>query len=131
MIDYTNDEELRAFFQKNAETFDCVYDAATNSGGGEDYWQKSFGLLRTDQNDKRVGHFTALNGKPSKWARIALGWEKVNENLIKMETNAADLKMIVSLLNRTGARSFTNNIVSFDDQGLSEAFKLLKSRSKG
>lgn len=127
MIDYTKGSELESFFEANAGKFDCVYDAATSSGGGEDYWDKSIALLKRDSDTKLLGHFTALNGSGSKWSRFFLGQEKNNESLILMDPNTADLEQVVSLLNRTGARPLTN-VIPFDKKGVEEAFKLLKSR---
>ena len=45
VVDYTNQGELDSFFRDNEGKFDCVYDAATSSGDGEDYWDKSIALL--------------------------------------------------------------------------------------
>ena len=44
-----------------------------------------------------------------------------------MNSNTADLELVVELLDRIGARPLTN-IMTFDDEGLQEAFELLKSR---
>ena len=126
VIDYQNESELASFFDNNKGKFDCVYDAATNSGGGEDYWEKSVVLLKED-----VGQFTALNGPGAKWMRAFLGKEKEHESIIMMNPNTADLEQIVELLDRTGDRPPTN-VMSFDEEGLEKAFTLLKSRrSKG
>jgi NADPH:quinone reductase-like Zn-dependent oxidoreductase len=130
IVDYTDANQLETFFRENAGKFDFVFDAATNSGGGEDYWDKSISLLkRRDDNDKNsiVGKFAALNGPASKWTRSLLGFEKSHESLFFMKSNTADLEQIVSLLNRTKSRPLTN-VMTFDEKGLEEAFKLLKSR---
>eukprot|EP00979_Chaetoceros_neogracilis_P003707 scaffold656_cov271-Chaetoceros_neogracile.AAC.17 len=128
VVDYTKGSELELFFKENAGKFDCVYDAATGSGGGEDYWDKSLALLKRDDDDsKLVGHFTALNGSKSKWLRNILGKEKPNESLIMMNANTADLELVVLLLRKNGARPLTN-VMPFDEKGVEDAFKLLKSR---
>ncbi len=123
VVDYTNKEQLEQFFQDNAGVIDCVYDAATNSGGGEDYWDKSIPLLKKDGE----GKFTALNGPPSKWTRRLSGREKENESLIMMNSNTADLELIVRLMDKIKAKPLVN-VMPFTEDGFHEAFKLLKSR---
>merc|ERR1712232_937933 len=126
VVNYADENELQSFFEENHGKFDCVFDAATSSGGGENYWDKSLVLLKDD-----VGHFTALNGPAYKFARAFLGKQKPRESIIMMDANTSDLEQIVELMDRTGARPLTN-IMAFDGEGLENAFKLLKSRrSKG
>ena len=69
----------------------------------------------------------ALNGAPSKWGRLVAGKEKNHQSLLVMKGNTADLELVISLLDRTGARPLTN-IMPFSDDGLQEAFRQLKSR---
>mmetsp|Transcript_9824 Transcript_9824/g.14464 ORF Transcript_9824/g.14464 Transcript_9824/m.14464 type:complete len:361 (-) Transcript_9824:482-1564(-) len=123
VVDYTNEKELTAFFQENVGKFDCVFDAATNSGGGEDYWKKSLPLLK-DGND---GQYTSLNGSASKWTRAFWGKQKPRETLIICDQNTADLELIVEMLDKSGDRPLTQ-IMPFTEEGFEEAFQLLKSR---
>jgi len=123
VLDYTNTEELASFFRDNVGKFDCVLDAATSSGKGEDYCNKS--TLKLLKND--VGEYTALNGSPSNWARRFMNKEKKNQNIILCEANTADLAFILKLLNKTKARPLTN-IMPFSEEGLADAFKQLKGR---
>jgi NADPH:quinone reductase-like Zn-dependent oxidoreductase len=133
VVDYANKSELESFFSENQGKFDCVYDAATQSGGGEDYWKKSIGLLRRDDghnnnnNNQIVGEYTALNGSPTKWIRALVGAQKDHETIIMKESNASDLKLVAQLMDRIGAKPFTK-VMTFDEEGLREAFELLKSR---
>jgi len=129
VVDYANASELESFFTENQGKFDCVYDAATQSGGGEDYWKKSLGLLRRDdKNEKKiVGEYTALNGSPTKWIRAMCGKQKDHETIIMKESNASDLETVARLMDRIGAKPLTK-VVAFDEEGLKEAFDLLKSR---
>ncbi len=128
VVDYSNASELESFFFENSGKFDGVYDAATNSGGGEDYWNKSLDLLKRDQDDQTVvGQYTALNGPASKWIRALIGREFENESIIMTDSNTADLELITQLLDKISARPLTN-VVPFDEKGLQDAFKLLKSR---
>lgn len=122
VVNYDVPDELNDFFQRNKGQFDCVYDAATGSGGNEDYWNQSIPLLKP-----KVGQFVALNGPPGKWTRALLGWQKKNESIILCRGNTADLEYVVNLLNRTGARPMVN-VYDFSEDGLADAFKALKSR---
>jgi len=122
VVNYDVSDELNDFFQQNKGQFDCVYDAATGTGGNEDYWKQSIPLLKP-----KVGQFVALNGPPGKWTRALLGWQKKNESIILCRSNTADLESIVYLLNRTGARPIVNSYTLSED-GLANAFQALKSR---
>lgn len=74
--------DISTFFESEGDKFDCVYDACTNSGAGEDYKDKvifacllgfcvlilvimfqSIALLKTD------GQYVAINGSASMWLR--------------------------------------------------------------
>ena len=58
VVDYTKGDVVEHFTrQEEGETkkFDIVYDSATNSGGGEDYREKSLKLLK--QDDPNHGKF--------------------------------------------------------------------------
>jgi len=127
VVNYANASELESFFAENKGNFDCVVDTATNSGGGENYWELSIDLLRRDAQGQIVGEYTALNGAASKLLRLAVGRQNEHETLIMMKINGPDLERVVQLMDRTGARPVTN-IMTFDKEGLQEGFKLLKSR---
>ena len=53
VVDYTKGDVVDHFNRQDAEMekFDIVYDSATNSGGGEDYREKSLSLLRQDESN--------------------------------------------------------------------------------
>ena len=129
VVSYSNDTELQSFFDKNSGTFDCVYDAATNSGGGEDYWSMSQKLLKKgdDEKNKIHGEYVALNGPASKWIRAFAGRQKAHESIIMVKSNSSDLELILSLLNKIKAKPIIN-VVQFSEKGLEDAFKQLKSR---
>jgi len=128
VVHYTDQDELESFFRDNVAKFDVVYDAATSSGAGEDYWDRSIPLLKTENGaDGDSGHYASLNGSKAKWIRKFTGREKQGQSLILMKPNTADLELIVSLLDRTGARPLVN-IMPFNADGLKEAFDGLKSR---
>ena len=52
VVDYTKGDVVDHFNRQDAEMekFDIVYDSATNSGGGEDYREKSLKLLKEDES---------------------------------------------------------------------------------
>lgn len=127
VVNYANASELESFFAENKGKFDCVVDTATNSGGGENYWEPSIDLLRRDAQGQIVGEYTALNGPASKLLRWAFGRQKEHETFIAMKANGPDLERVLQLMDRTGARPVTN-VMAFDKEGLQEGFKLLKSR---
>ena len=129
VVDYTNEREMIQFFGENFGTFDMVLDCATNSGHGEDYWNRSVQLLKRNKDDTFSGNYVALNGPPMKFLRYFLGSQKPNEKLIiaTVENTSKDLEHIVDMLNATGARPHTHRFI-FDPVGVESGFELLKSR---
>jgi len=127
MVDYSKEGELESFFETNQGKFDCVYDVATGSGGGEDYLNNSIGLLKRNDAGEIVGEYTALNGSPMKWILAFAGRQKEHETIILKKSSGSDLEIIVQLLERTGARPLTK-VMAFDEKTVDEGFKLLKSR---
>lgn len=127
VVNYANESELQSFFSDNQGSFDCVYDTASYSGGGEDYWEKSIGLLKKDSNGKTVGEYASLNGAPGKWMRALSGMQKERETIIMAEPNSADLELVVKFLENVKAKPVTQ-VFSFDKKGIQDGFKLLKSR---
>ena len=53
VVDYTKGDVVDHFSRQDGvmEKFDIVYDSATNSGGGEDYREKSLKLLKQDESN--------------------------------------------------------------------------------
>lgn len=122
VLDYANQVAVDSFFQENVGQFDCILDAATGSGMGEDYWDMSVPLLKKD-----VGEYVSLNGSKSKWIRVFLNKQKKRETLLLMKPNPDDLELVVKMLDASGVRPLTN-VYSFSHQGLVDAFDQLKSR---
>ncbi len=127
VVNYQDADALKAFFQANRGKFDCVYDTATYSGGGADYWKDSIGLLKRDSDDKIIGEYTSLNGPPNKWIRAMAGAQSKNETIVMMEPNGSELTEVVEWMDKTKVRPVTN-IFPFDEEGIQKGFKLLKSR---
>ena len=59
LVDYTDDEAMDNFKEKNVKTFDCIYDTATGSGKGEDYVSTMTKLL-----EEKTGEYVQINGSP-------------------------------------------------------------------
>jgi len=127
VVCYDDDNALGDFFEKNKAKFDCVYDAATGSGKGEDYWETSLDLLKIDTNGECLGEYVALNGPPKKWVRALSGYQKPHQTIMMMKSNSSDLDLVVSLLSKIKATPVIN-VVPFSDEGLVGAFDALKSR---
>ena len=53
VVDYTKGDVVEHYTKQEGavEKFDVVYDSATNSGGGEDYREKSLSLLKQDESN--------------------------------------------------------------------------------
>lgn len=122
VVDYTNDEKLDNFFSGNKGKIDCVLDAATGSGGGENYWEKSIPLLKEGH-----GHYVALNGPGGKWAEKYLGLLKKRETLLVSETTTEDLETVTRLLDKTNVKPIVT-AMPFTDEGVHNAYGMLKSR---
>ena len=74
-IDYTS-TSIAAEYPGRDGYFDMVYDAASASGGGEDYFAEAQAVL------KPGGKHVYLNGGVGKWLRVLSGFEKTNTNLV-------------------------------------------------
>ena len=132
-VDYTDEKGLTTFFSENAGLFDCVFDAATGSGKGEDYIEKSVQLLKRAEDadggrkQNYIGKYVFLNGRPMDWARAFTGKEKPHQSLILAQLNTRDLESIPSLLDKVSAKPLLN-VMPFSEDGVRDAFSLLQSR---
>ena len=56
MVDYTQGDIVEHYTRQEGvmEKFDIVYDSASNSGGGEDYREKSLSLLKQDESSHGI-----------------------------------------------------------------------------
>ena len=87
VVDYTT-ETLAGVFGElpDEEKFDVVFDAATNSGGGEAYKEQCLPLLRPASKDKGEPHgqYVAINGAVGMWlrkVRLRLGAKALRSGL--------------------------------------------------
>jgi len=122
VVDYTNETQMTEFLDQNKGQFDCVLDVASGSGGGEDYWDLSIPLLKEE-----TGHYTALNGTPSKWVRTLAGRKKERETLLMMEPSSGDLELIATLLGRIDSKPIITEF-SFNEKEVLEGLKKLGGR---
>jgi len=146
VIDYTKHNVVN-YFRGSSEDgeigedkkFDVIYDAASNSGAGEDYKPCSAQLLRqTDgESGKRHGQYVAINGGIEMWLRLFTIGQKKNQHLFLTNTNTSDLNILSNLtdsgwIGREGSQDKLSPIVaqlfSFCPENVEKGVALLKSR---
>ena len=117
--------------------FDVIYDAATNSGGGEDYKNISMELLKPATADKKHGQYVAINGGVDMWVRKFTIGLKANQHTMLTNQNPEDLQQIAKLVddgwtNSKGVQEFLKPVVGeelpFTAEAVEKGFDLLKSR---
>jgi len=122
VVDYTVEKVEDVF---TAEYFDVVYDTATGSGGGEDYFSISERLLRKDKKAKNV----ILNGGLWTWVSYFCGLQKANRRLVLTDMNTADLEVLSGLYD---SKMILPPVISkkllLDAEGVKEGFDMLQSR---
>lgn len=126
VVDYTKSDELKAFWKANPGKFDGVYDAATSSGGGEDYSEKALSVLKMTEKE---GMYVQLNGKGSLWLKKFTGMLPKNRSmpLVSHSMNTKTLEAVSTLLTETSTKPIVIPM-SFDKTGFKEGFDLLRSR---
>eukprot|EP00756_Hemistasia_phaeocysticola_P022409 Hpha_TRINITY_DN15833_c2_g8::TRINITY_DN15833_c2_g8_i1::g.187350::m.187350 len=125
ILDYTKPGFRETYASASEEDkFDIVYDAATGSGGGEDY--KAWSLERL----RKGGQYVAINGGGWDWLRMfTIGLPK-DQHLFLTDMNTADLDRLTGLVAAGGAvKPLISSTVQLDGQAaVDEAFGQLKSR---
>ena len=77
VVDYTKGDVVEYFTRQEEDgtkKFDIVYDSATNSGGGEDYREKSLKLLKQDESNH--GGFCSPGGPKCTYVKIKKRFQK-------------------------------------------------------
>lgn len=124
IVDYQDAQGLEKFYKDNAGKIDFIYDAATGSGGKEDYAAITLPLLTSD------GTYVALNGKAINWiGQLVFGrgfWDKRQKIHLCVHTTA-DLETVTTMLDKYKYRP-TLSMVKFTEKGVEEGFNQLKSR---
>ena len=132
IVDYTK-QTVQEFCKNGKDAveedqkFDVIYDAATNSGAGEDYKESSMELLKTDP--QRHGQYVAINGSAGMWLRkFTIGF-KANQHLLTCNTNTQDLSYLAKLIDENeGIRPVIAENLLFNADNVQKGFDLLKSR---
>ena len=111
--------------------FDLIYDCATNSGGGENYYTISKGLLKSTA--ERHGQYVAINGSPGFWLRAMTGLMcRPNEHLFTMQKNTKEFTELASIMDGEGGNEPLKPIIQdelpFNEASLKEGFDKLKTR---
>eukprot|EP00092_Neocalanus_flemingeri_P003620 GFUD01003884.1.p1 GENE.GFUD01003884.1~~GFUD01003884.1.p1 ORF type:complete len:324 (-),score=74.34 GFUD01003884.1:289-1260(-) len=123
VVDYTKEDVLDHFGELDeALKFDVVYDAATASGGGEDYKSKSLKLL------KQNGQYVAINGAPTFWVRQFTVGQKKNEHLVVMSSKTAELDLLSELVVEGKIKPVIAEQFSLTGENAQKGFDLQKSR---
>ncbi|OQR98935.1 hypothetical protein THRCLA_06629, partial [Thraustotheca clavata] len=121
IIDYKTQSITDAPYLKH---FDFVYDAASGSGGGEDYVESAQETL------KKTGTYMAINGRATMWLRhtLKLPQYKPNVYLWRADPNTADLQAFIDLLDIKKDKPIIDSIYPFSPEGVEDAFAKLHSR---
>jgi len=128
VVDYTKGDVVDHFNRQDGEMekFDIVYDSATNSGGGEDYREKSLKLLKEDESSH--GQYVAINGAASMWARNFTIGQRKNEHLVVTNMNTTDLEVLSSMAEEGKLKPVICEHLPLDAESIQKGFDLLKSR---
>merc|ERR1711892_1387845 len=122
VVDYTVEKVGDVF---PAEYFDVVYDTATGSGGGEDYFSVSEKLLNKEKKAKNV----ILNGGLWTWVSYFCGLQKANRKLVLTDMNPADLDVLAKM---SGTKRIQPPVIfktfPLDAEGVKKGFDMLQSR---
>eukprot|EP00512_Aurantiochytrium_limacinum_P003160 CAMPEP_0171501282 /NCGR_PEP_ID=MMETSP0958-20121227/9468_1 /TAXON_ID=87120 /ORGANISM="Aurantiochytrium limacinum, Strain ATCCMYA-1381" /LENGTH=358 /DNA_ID=CAMNT_0012036073 /DNA_START=101 /DNA_END=1178 /DNA_ORIENTATION=+ len=119
VIDYTKETPLRAVGKGNV---DFVYDAASYSGGGEDYIKQSKDMITLD------GMYVAINGPILAWLKMFTGWEEDQRKMHLADYRGSDLKEIVDLLEKNNQKPVIGKVMEFNEANVETAYKDLQGR---
>lgn len=129
VIDYNVDKvsTVHQKWQTPQQFFDVVFDAATGSGGKENYYEESQKVLKPN------GKIVCLNGGVSTWLRKFTNFQRADQDLILTAHSAKDLAELTAMIDsteekRSGFRPVIAKVFPFDEQNVKSAFDLLKSR---
>jgi NADPH:quinone reductase-like Zn-dependent oxidoreductase len=134
-VDYGAHPDLTDVFPP--ASFDCVYDAASFSGGGEDYTAQALALVKPGRK------LAAINAGPLKWLSLFTGVQRLTNPqhlLLVTQRRRSDLEEIVALMGAVGRRDtqaatptlnfepLIEQVYEFTADGVERAFEHLKSR---
>lgn len=128
VVDYTDRDALAKFWNSFSSdpTLDCVYDAASFSGGGEDYTTVARTLL------KPPGTYVQLNASfagraKQHMARLSKSSTSTIMPLVSHSMTRQSLEGVTRLLDQTGVKPIVIT-QPFDETGFQQGFDMLKSR---
>ena len=141
VVDYTK-EPLSAACAggAGAAAFDVVFDAATNSGAGENYKAAAIACLRKGAPGAAAGQYVAINGGAGMWLRMFTIGQRKNEHLFLTNAVTADLEQLAALADGDGGAPEEGGVTAsrvrpvialqlpFTAEGVSRGFALLQSR---
>ncbi|GBG34646.1 Alcohol dehydrogenase 1 [Hondaea fermentalgiana] len=119
IIDYTKEDPLSVLGKGNV---DFVYDAASFSGGGEDYMKAGKEMITSD------GMYVSLNGPLSSWLRMATGMQEEQRKIFLADYSGADLAKIVELLASSDAKPVIGKVLEFSEENVETAYSDLQGR---
>ncbi|GBG34647.1 Quinone oxidoreductase-like protein 2-like [Hondaea fermentalgiana] len=119
VIDYTKEDPLRALGKGNV---DFVYDAASFSGGGENYMKAGKEMITLD------GMYVSLNGPLTSWLRMFTGWQEEQRKIFLADYNGKDLAKIVDLLAESKAKPVIGKVLEFNAENVETAYNDLQGR---
>jgi len=131
IVDYTK-QTVKEFCLNGKEKieedqkFDVIYDAATNSGAGEDYKDSSMELLKDD--GKRHGQYVAINGFIGTWLRRLTIGMKANQHLVMCKTDTEILEYLAKMIDENEIKPVIADDMPFDADNVEKGFVSLKSR---
>ena len=136
VVDYFRDGASNGNIEDSLK-FDVIYDAASGSGGGEDYKSSSSQLLCNEGTTKNHGQYVAINGGLSMWLRLFTIGQKANQHLLMIKPNTTDLDYLSKLVENgwNGENGEQKHLVPviaklfpFNSENVDKGFELLKSR---
>ena len=91
--------------------FDVIYDAATNSGAGEDYKDMAMRVLRKETDSTPHGQYVAINGSRGMWIRLFTVGFPANQHLFVTKPKTKDLQYLAKLVDD----GWTNSLGEFKE----------------
>jgi len=123
VIDYTKETPLEALGPKSV---DFVYDVASFSGGGEDYFSQDRELIKDE------GISVSLAGPLTSLVRMVTGMQEAKHKLYFADQNGESLNEIVKLLQEQHAEPVISKVLTFNAENVEEGIAdLIGRRTKG
>jgi NADPH:quinone reductase-like Zn-dependent oxidoreductase len=132
VVPYDDQLKLETFLKDNAGKIDVIYDAASYSGGSEDYCDNKmvWALL---SGERLASSYIALNGPVSSFFKAAtmgkvLGLRLQKNVVLNPKLDAAYLKLGMEILDKAQLKPVIDSSYELSEPGVQDAYKKLKSR---